>query len=212
MACLGTAAGGYFRNQKYFDILLRSASCNRRHWGYIFSYFFTIEIHCSIWPYNKSILWINQISLSSSHMIKVFDGFLWRYFHNSTKSFRCEKKYVISYLTLVGRQIGIQIQKEKKIKERKQTEILVIIERLMKSVIREHKKRTFLHKHMTKMENVRFFTTGKAYTPCLHSLKRYQAMVLAHLFKIKHSSLGTCSLSQEKCAQHIWYLTLHATH
>ena len=120
------------------DILCPSASYNRRHLGHVFSYSFTIKIHCSIWPYNKSTFWINQISLSGSHVIKVFDEFLWRYFHNSTKSFHCKMKYVISYLILIRRQIGIQIQKEKKIKEGKQRETLVIIELLTKSVIREH--------------------------------------------------------------------------
>lgn len=71
-------------------------------------------------------------------MIKVFEEFFCRYFNNSTKYCQCEKKYVISYLMLVGRQIRIQIQKEKKIKVRKQTENLVIIELLMKSVLTEH--------------------------------------------------------------------------
>lgn len=147
-----------------FNVLCLSASYNRRHLGYIFSYSFTIKTHCSIWPCNKSTLWINQISLSGSHMIKVFDEFLWRHFHNSTKSFHCKKKYVISYLILVGRQIGMQMQNEKKIKERKQTEILVIIELLMKSMIRKHEKGHFFMDIWLKYRN--FFHDRKS----LHSL------------------------------------------
>jgi len=37
-------------------------------------------------------------------------------------------------------------------------------------------------------------------------------MALECLFKIKHRSLGTCSLTWENRARHIWYLNLHATH
>lgn len=68
-------------------------------------------------------------------MIKVFNEFLYRYF--STKYCQYKKKYVISYLIIVRRQIGIQIQKEKKIKVRKQTKN-VIIGLLMESASTEH--------------------------------------------------------------------------
>lgn len=63
---------------------------------------------------------------------------MYRYFKSSTKYCQYKKKYIIPYLILVWRKLGIQIQKEKKIKVRKQTENLVIIELLMKPVPTEH--------------------------------------------------------------------------
>lgn len=102
-------------------------------------------------------------------------------------------------------------QTKQTINEGEKTEVLLNIELLMISAVREYKDWPFLHEHMAKMENVLFPQQEKlALLVCIHL--RYQTMALEHLFKIKHGSPGTCSLSQEKCAQHIWYLNLHAAH
>lgn len=98
-----------FQETEIILILCPSASYKRRPLDYIFSYSFTIKIHFSILPYNKSTLWINQINLQGNNTIKAFDGFLWRYIQSGTKSFHCNKMYAISYLILLGRQIWIQI-------------------------------------------------------------------------------------------------------
>lgn len=70
----------------------------------------------------------------------------------------------------------------------------------MKSVRREHKKNPFVHRHMAKIENVLFSQQEKlTFLVCIQ-LIRNQTLALECLFKIKHSSFGICSVSQEKCA------------